>query len=70
VDDYRDGSGEQELIIKPDASFRLDHLYRAAGKYSPRVTIRDEAGHMATAFPTCIVVARGRPSTVTILQGP
>ncbi len=51
--DFGDGSGEQELAVEPDGSFRLHHLYRAPSKYFPRVTIRDEAGHMATGYPIC-----------------
>ena len=58
--DYVDGSGERELIVGLDGSFVLHHLYRTAGKYFPRVTIKDKAGHMATAFANCNVVPRAR----------
>jgi len=56
--DYGDGAGEQELIVEPNASFRLEHLYREAGRYSPRVTIRDEAGHLASGLSICDIAAR------------
>jgi hypothetical protein len=62
--DYGDGSSEQALMMKTDASFRLKHDYRTAGRYRVRVTIRDGAGHMATALPNCVVVPRGESSTL------
>jgi hypothetical protein len=60
--DYGDGSSEQVLVMKPDAGFRLDHDYRTAGRFRVRVTIRDGAGHMATALPICVVAPRGESS--------
>ena len=32
--DFGDGGGEQELIVRPDGTFRLEHVYRKAGRYS------------------------------------
>ena len=68
--DFDDGSGEQDLNIERDASFVLRHLYSAPGKHYPRVTIRDEAGHMATGFPICNVVPRTQSSHLTLLERP
>ena len=62
VVDYGDGSGEQAILVKADASFRLEHMYRAAGRYTPRVTVRDGAGHVATGFLTCNVLHRSLPA--------
>ena len=62
--DYGDGSSEQALLMKPNAGFRLEHDYRTAGRYRVRLTIRDGAGHMATALPICVVVPRGESSTL------
>jgi serine/threonine protein kinase len=55
VVDYGDGSREEALTIGRDATVRLDHRYNRADTYHPRVTIQDDAGHMATTFATCYV---------------
>jgi serine/threonine protein kinase len=68
VVDYGDKSGETALAMSADGSFRLDHIYRAARRYAPRVTIGDRAGHMVTEILTCVVVPREPLSNVSLLQ--
>jgi hypothetical protein len=70
VVDYGDGSGEQDLIFKPDLSFRLEHQYHAVGRYTPRLTIRDAAGHSATGFLTCNVIRHSASGTVPLARRP
>jgi serine/threonine protein kinase len=68
VVDYGDESGEAKLPIGAGGSFRLEHVYGAARRYAPRVTIRDRTGHMATEVLTCVVVPREPLRNVLLLQ--
>ncbi len=66
--DYAEEAGEAELAVSTNGSFRLDHIYHAARRYTPRVTIRDRAGHVATEILTCVVVPRESSRNVSLLQ--
>jgi hypothetical protein len=42
--DYGDGSDEQALMLRPDKTFTLSHVYPVAGQYTLTVTVRDKDG--------------------------
>jgi CSLREA domain-containing protein len=71
--DYGDGSGEQPLMLNPDNSFALGHVYADDGEYAVTVTVTDAAGQSGTASLT-VTVGNVAPAVsplpaVTALQG-
>ncbi len=47
--DFGDGAGAQPLSLNADKSFVLQHAYAAAGNFTVAVTVRDDAGAIASA---------------------
>ena len=47
--DYGDGSGPQALVLNPDKTFALTHVYPLAGAYTVMVTVTDNTGESGAA---------------------
>jgi hypothetical protein len=53
--DFGDGSGNQQLSIRPDGTFLLQHAYTKEGTYTVLVTVSDGSGGTTQAADTLFV---------------
>jgi FG-GAP-like repeat/PKD domain len=63
--DYGDGSGVQPLILTPDKTFTLDHVYLVSGSYAATVVITDSGGQSGVVHIPVVVSPSGGGGTGT-----
>ena len=62
--DYGDGSGPQPLVLNPDKTFALNHVYSNAGSYVVMVAVTDSGDAVGTATLTETVTQASTTTTV------
>jgi PKD repeat protein len=67
--DYGDGSGIQPLVLNPDNTFTLNHLYQDNGNYSVLVEIADNQGAVGT-ITLQVTVENVAPTVNTVNVSP
>ena len=67
--DYGDGSGVQPLLINPDNTFNLNHVYLTSGTYSPTVQIVDNSNGNTGSGTFSLTVSNVSHLTITWARG-
>ena len=65
--DYGDGGGSQPLVLNPDKTFALSHLYAGRDRYTITVAVADVNGGVGT---DTVRVGVNLPTTTTLTSSP